>query len=82
MGYKIESTILERIANADFYCDERAALSFEQGPHGKYKRQLEYPIRLRLPYGGKVEDSMWRKVLLVREKRLSQRAERNPVSKC
>jgi len=72
--YKAESMVLDRIANANINCDERAVLSFEQRPHGKDKRPLEYPIRLCFPLNDRAEDSMWRRVPLVRDNRLAQRA--------
>ena len=71
--------VLDRIANANINCDERAVLSFEQRPHGKDKRPLEYPIRLCFPLNDRAEDSMWRRVPLVRDNRLAQRAVMLPM---
>ena len=72
--------VLDRIANANINCDERAVLSFEQRPHGKDKRPLEYPIRLCFPLNDKAEDNMWRRVPLVRDNRLAQRAVMLPMA--
>ena len=64
--YKTESLLLDKIAHANANCDEKAVLSFDQRPHGRDKRPLEYPIRLCFPHGERGEESMWRKVLVVR----------------
>ena len=48
-------------------------------PHGKDKRPLEYPIRLCFPVNDRAEDSMWRRVPLVRDNRLAQRAVMLPM---
>ena len=49
--YKIESLLLDKIANASDNCDEKAVLSVDQSPHGRDKRPFEYPIRLCFPQG-------------------------------
>ena len=76
---KAESMVLDRLANAIIKCGERAMLSIEQRPHGKDKRPLDYPIWLCFPFSDKAEDSMWRRVPLVRENRLAQRAAMLPT---
>ena len=79
MLYKAESMVFDRIANANINCDERPVLSFEQRPDGKYKRPLEYPIRLCFPLNDRAEGNMWRRVPLVRDNRLAQRAVMLPM---
>ena len=71
--------VLDSIANANINCDERAVLSFEQRPHGKDKRPLEYPIRLCFPFTDKAQYNIWRRVPLVRDNRLAQRAVMLPM---
>ena len=73
MLYKAETMVLDRIANANVNCDERATLSFEERPDSRDRRPLEYPMRLCFASAERL-DSGWRKVPLVRDNRLSTRA--------
>ena len=61
--YKTESLLLDKIANADVNCDEKAVLSFDQRPHGRDKRPLEYPIRLCFRMANRVKQAFGAKCL-------------------
>ena len=78
MLYKVETMVLDRIANANANCDERATLSFEGRPDGRDPRPLEYPMRLCFPVTERV-DTPWRKVPLVRDNRTPLRATMLPT---
>ena len=78
MLYKVETMVLDKIANANVNGDERATLSFEERPDGRDRRPLEYPMRLCFPANERV-DTHWRKVPLVRDNRLSVRATMLPT---
>ena len=69
-----KACVFDKIANANVNCDEKAVLSFDRRPHARDKRPLEYPIRLCFPHGERGEESVWRKVPLVRDNRLAHRA--------
>jgi hypothetical protein len=72
--YTTEKSPWGTIANANVNCDEKATLYFDQRPHGRDKRPLEYPIRLCFPHGERGEDIIWPKVPLVMDNRLAKRA--------
>ena len=72
MLYRSESMVLDKIASANVNCDERAVLSFAERIDSRDRRPLEYPLRLCFPNNEK--SSQWRKVQLVCNNRVTERA--------
>ena len=73
--WKTESLLLDKTANANANCDEKAVLSCDRRPPARDKRPLEYPSRFCFPHCERGEESVWRKVPLVRDNRLAHRAQ-------
>ena len=70
--YKTENMFLDKIANSGVNCDDRAVLSFAERIDLRDRRPLEYPIRLC--FSAVDKESIWRKVPLVQNNRVTERA--------
>ncbi|MFM7980016.1 MAG: hypothetical protein ACKPKO_11940 [Candidatus Fonsibacter sp.] len=61
--------------NANGKRDEHAVVYFDQRPHNRDKRPLEFPIRLCFPHGERGEEIIWRNMHLVRDNRFARLAQ-------